>query len=54
VNGSYCVNENLADNGGVREAFRAYQKVVQEEELVATGNYTLEQLFFIGYGTVSW
>jgi membrane metallo-endopeptidase-like protein 1 len=52
VNGSYCVNENLADNGGVREAFRAYQKVVQEEELVATGNYTLEQLFFIGYGTM--
>ncbi|RZC39331.1 uncharacterized protein BDFB_004487, partial [Asbolus verrucosus] len=52
VNGSYCINENLADNGGVRESYRAFIKMLADQKITITGNYTAEQLFFIGYGTM--
>lgn len=47
------INENIADAGGVRIAFNAFRTLAKAENITATGKYTLEQLFFIGYGTVS-
>ncbi|XP_044261198.1 uncharacterized protein LOC123009135 [Tribolium madens] len=52
VNGSYCINENLADNGGIRESYKAFKTLAETQEIKSSGNYTLEQLFFIGYGTM--
>lgn len=54
VNGSQTLNENLADNGGLREAFKAFKKLEKKSSsLVTVESYTPEQLFFIGFGTVS-
>lgn len=54
VKGDITLNENLADNGGLKEAYKAFKKLIDKsEELIAVKDYSLEQLFFIGYGTVS-
>ncbi|KAJ8969345.1 hypothetical protein NQ314_001806 [Rhamnusium bicolor] len=53
INATVTLNENIADNGGARESYRAMKKL-----LVRTGNqprvrnFTTEQLFFLGYGTM--
>ncbi|KAL3862599.1 hypothetical protein ACJMK2_008556 [Sinanodonta woodiana] len=56
LNGINTQGENIADNGGVREAFRAYKKLVKklgaEEQLLPGLNYTHEQLFFINSAQV--
>ncbi|EFA05165.1 membrane metallo-endopeptidase-like 1 [Tribolium castaneum] len=52
VNGSYCINENLADNGGIRQSYKAFESLAKAQKIKSNGNYTLEQLFFIGYGTM--
>ena len=50
------LGENIADNGGVREAYKAYLKSVAalgtEPTLPGLEQYTIEQLFFIGYAQV--
>lgn len=55
VNGNQTLNENLADNGGLSTAYKAYYnlKASRSRDLPNDTNYTSEQLFFIGYGTVS-
>lgn len=54
VDPNKTLNENLADNGGVKEAYKAYKRLLnRSNELIAVKDYTWDQLFFIGYGTVS-
>ncbi|KAL8599693.1 hypothetical protein ACOMHN_064139 [Nucella lapillus] len=57
VNGIQTQGENIADNGGIKEAYRAYQEWVKqrgEEEPRLPGmlSYTHEQLFFINFAQV--
>ncbi|XP_049862497.1 neprilysin-4-like isoform X1 [Schistocerca gregaria] len=55
VNGINTQGENIADNGGIREALRAYQKFQarhgNQTELLLPGlsQYSPEQLFYIGF-----
>ncbi|KAK3838092.1 MAG: hypothetical protein J3R72DRAFT_512589 [Linnemannia gamsii] len=59
VDGYLTLGENLADNGGVKMSFRAWQsritsdlqgKRIKNFKLPGLEKYTLEQLFFISYG----
>ncbi|XP_034242363.1 neprilysin-11-like isoform X2 [Thrips palmi] len=55
VNGVTTQGENIADNGGLRLAYKAYQRYLQragpEPRLVGLEEFTPEQLFFLGFGT---
>lgn len=51
------MSENIADNGGIREAYRAYlrlkkRKKSTEKLLPGLSEYSQEQLFFIGFAQV--
>ncbi|XP_011500775.1 PREDICTED: neprilysin-11-like [Ceratosolen solmsi marchali] len=56
VNGINTQGENIADNGGIREAYRAYQKLKSRNpnQLALPGlvDYTQDQLFFLGFAQV--
>ncbi|XP_067624877.1 endothelin-converting enzyme homolog [Eurosta solidaginis] len=57
IDGELTLGENIADNGGMREAFYAYGRYVKEmgaERLKLPGleKYTSEQLFFISFGNL--
>ncbi|XP_050301943.1 neprilysin-4-like [Anthonomus grandis grandis] len=54
MNGSGSLNENLADNGGLRIAFRAMKHILDQQNSIKLGSNELtpEQLFFVGYGTM--
>lgn len=55
LNGSQTQGENIADNGGIKESFRAYQKWVKDngkESLLPGLPYNQNQLFFINYAQV--
>ena len=53
MNGSFTQGENIADNGGLREAYRAYQNYValhgREPKLPGLEKYSSEQLFFLSF-----
>lgn len=57
VKGKATLGENLADNGGLNQAFQAYKnhisKYGHELHLPGFENYTNYQMFFIAYGNVS-
>lgn len=57
VNGTYTLGENIADHGGVNEAFGAYQshlKKMKSDAMTLPGlNFTSDQLYFVGYANVS-
>lgn len=61
VDGTITQGENIADNGGIKQAFRAYEKWLrhhcqsaecQEQEHMAGLNVTNKQLFFINFAQV--
>ncbi len=57
VNGELTLGENIADNGGMHESFRAYMDSVaelgEEGRLPGLDQYTPEQMFFISYAQAS-
>eukprot|EP00057_Strongylocentrotus_purpuratus_P003151 XP_003726040.1 PREDICTED: membrane metallo-endopeptidase-like 1 [Strongylocentrotus purpuratus] len=56
LNGKLTQGENIADNGGLKQAFRAYKTIVAdtgETPLTLPGlNQTQEQLFFLSFAQV--
>ena len=56
VNGINTQSENIADNGGIREAYRAYQRLkarnTLQQALPGLANYSEDQLFFLGFAQV--
>jgi len=59
VDGQKTLRENIADNGGIREAYRAFKRLkarrgleVFSPRLPGLEQYSPDQLFFIGYATV--
>ncbi|KAK6738801.1 hypothetical protein RB195_020730 [Necator americanus] len=57
VNGKLTQGENIADNGGVRQAFRAYKNYLrkhgEEKRIKGLEKYNNEQMFFLGYALIS-
>ncbi len=57
MNGILTQGENIADNGGLHESFRAYQNSVEqlgpEPRLPGLTQFSPEQLFFVGYAQVN-
>ncbi len=56
INGEQTQGENIADNGGLHESFRAYLDSVEangeEPRLPGLDQYSPEQTFFISYAQV--
>ncbi|XP_017048860.1 neprilysin-4 [Drosophila ficusphila] len=58
LNGESTQGENIADNGGLRQAFHAYQRWMKEhpgevqDEVLPGLNMTGPQLFFLNFGQV--
>lgn len=52
VNGTLTLGENIADNGGIREAYRALQNFKKSHDLKKLpgfDDFTAEQIFFLAY-----
>jgi predicted metalloendopeptidase len=59
VDGERTLRENIADNGGIREAYKAFRRLkarrsveVLSPRLPGLEQYSPDQLFFIGYASV--
>ncbi|CAF2098157.1 unnamed protein product [Rotaria magnacalcarata] len=57
LNGNQTQGENIADNGGIKESFYAYQKWAatngqNDRKLPGLEEYSPEQLFFMNYGQI--
>ncbi|XP_044753111.1 neprilysin-1 isoform X2 [Coccinella septempunctata] len=55
IDGRMTQGENIADNGGLKQSFRAYQKWVEqhgEEPYLPGMNLTHNQLFFLNYAQI--
>uniref|UniRef100_A0A673YAE4 endothelin-converting enzyme 1 n=1 Tax=Salmo trutta TaxID=8032 RepID=A0A673YAE4_SALTR len=55
INGKQTLEENIADNAGLKAAYNAYQAWVQEngeEKRLPAVNLTNDQLFFVGFAQV--
>ena len=57
VNGILTQGENIADNGGLKQAYRAYRAYIkklgqEEKRLPGFENYTNDQIFYMSYAKV--
>ncbi|CAF1029171.1 unnamed protein product [Rotaria sordida] len=57
LNGFQTQGENIADNGGLKESFYAYQNWARthpnmDKKLPGLSNYSAEQMFFINYAQI--
>ncbi|CAJ0607822.1 unnamed protein product [Cylicocyclus nassatus] len=57
INGEQTLGENIADNGGLKEAYRAYKAYLQrhggkEQRIEGLETFDNDQMFFIGYASV--
>nr|XP_045593369.1 neprilysin-like isoform X1 [Procambarus clarkii] len=56
INGYQTEGENIADNGGIREAYRAYQLYVErygeEARLPGLDEFSPDHLFYLGFANV--
>ena len=55
LNGTKTLSENIADNGGLKSAFHAYEEFARikgEEDRMPGVNFTHRQLFFIAFAQV--
>ncbi|XP_055389923.1 neprilysin-1 [Condylostylus longicornis] len=56
IDGELTLGENIADNGGLREAYYAYKilinRIGREKRLPGLDSYTHEQLLFISFGNL--
>ncbi|CAJ0589153.1 unnamed protein product, partial [Cylicocyclus nassatus] len=58
INGKFSQGEIIADNGGVKTAYKAYKAYLQklgreEERIKCVEQFNNEQMFFLGYAMVS-
>lgn len=56
ISGERTLGENIADNGGIKEAYGAYKLHMKKKNdgmLLPALNFTSDQLFFVGYANVS-
>ena len=56
MSGEHTLSENIADNGGVKEAYLAYQAhkaKVGGAKVLPNLAYNSDQLFFVSYANVS-
>ena len=57
LNGSSTLRENIADNGGLKISFHAYQAWLNDHGLKDASlpglNMTQDQMFFLGFAQVS-
>jgi len=51
-NGSLTQGENIADHGGLKVAFQAFQNATKDNPLPEKDGFTPEQRFFLAYATV--
>ncbi|KAL6734622.1 hypothetical protein Aduo_005144 [Ancylostoma duodenale] len=56
INGKLTQGENIADNGGIKQAYRAYRNYLkkhgEERRIKGLEQFNNEQMFFLGYATV--
>jgi endothelin-converting enzyme/putative endopeptidase len=52
LNGKLTLGENIADNGGIRLAFRALMETLEKKPQGKVDGFTPEQQFFLGYARV--
>ncbi|MEE6501091.1 hypothetical protein FKM82_004059 [Ascaphus truei] len=55
LSGTVTLGENIADDGGIREAYKAYQDYLKtngREKKLPGLDLTNEQLFFVGFGQI--
>ena len=52
VNGRLTLGENIADHGGIRVSFLAFQNLMKKNPLPNKDGFTPEQRFFLNYGYI--